>query len=91
MRMREGAHRDCRHLERANTAANSLSLCRPCKMLPSCHLQLTAAALCIAVVRPKPTMDILKLCCYSSFQRAPSENQRLTSRCAGWTSSQRAA
>ena len=29
MRMREGAHLDCRHLERANTAANSLSLCSP--------------------------------------------------------------
>ena len=30
MRMREGAQRDWRHLERANTVANSASLCRPC-------------------------------------------------------------
>ena len=30
MRMRDGAQRDCRHLERANTVANSASLCRPC-------------------------------------------------------------
>lgn len=29
MRMREGAQRDWRHLDRANTVANSASLCRP--------------------------------------------------------------
>ena len=34
MRMREGAQRDCRHLERANTVANSASLCRPCSTRP---------------------------------------------------------
>ena len=30
MRMREGAQRDWRHLERANTVANSASFCSPC-------------------------------------------------------------
>ena len=30
MRIREGAHRDCRHFERAKTAANSRSDCSPC-------------------------------------------------------------
>ena len=35
--MRDGAHRDCRHLERAKTAANSLSLCSPCGASPRCQ------------------------------------------------------
>lgn len=30
MRMREGAHLDCRHLDRAKMVTNSTSLCSPC-------------------------------------------------------------
>lgn len=30
MRMREGAHRDCRHFDRAKMVTNSTSLCSPC-------------------------------------------------------------
>ena len=38
MRMREGAQRDWRHLERANTVANSASFCSPCGTCMT-HLQ----------------------------------------------------
>lgn len=46
MRMRDGAQRDWRHFERANTVANSASLCRPCKTaLRSSGLGMLAHAL----------------------------------------------